>query len=117
MRIGELAERAGVSTRMLRYYEAQGLLRPERGPNGYRSFAEGDVERATTIANLIRSGLPTRLISIVLSAQDRPSDWTESCDAEFAAILRAELGALDDKISCLSRSRNAVSAYLERAAG
>ncbi|MDI1455804.1 MerR family transcriptional regulator [Streptomyces sp. NPDC014684] len=117
MKIGELAKRAGTSTRMLRYYEAQGLLRSERGANGYRYFQDSDIERARTIASLIRSGLPTRLIQVLLSAQDRPDDWTDACDHQFAALLRAELSALDDKIACLSRSRTAVNAYLERASG
>ncbi|MEU1304144.1 MerR family transcriptional regulator [Streptomyces shenzhenensis] len=117
MKIGELAKRAGTSTRMLRYYEAQGLLHSERGPNGYRYFQDSDIERARTIASLIQSGLPTKLIHVLLTAQDRPDDWTDACDHEFAALLRAELNALDDKISCLTRSRTAVNAYLKRAAG
>lgn len=117
MKIGELAKRAGTSTRMLRYYESQGLLHSQRGPNGYRYFQDSDIERARTIASLIRSGLPTKLIHVLLTAQDRPEDWTHACDQEFTALLRAELNALDDKISCLRRSRTAVSAYLERAAG
>ncbi|MQY20705.1 hypothetical protein NRB20_38130 [Nocardia sp. RB20] len=116
MKIGELAEHTGISTRMLRYYEAQGLLHSTRGSNGYRYFQTADIERARTIASLIRSGLPTRLIRVVLSAADRPADWTEACDSEFAALLRAELTTLDDKIACLSRSRDTVTAYLERAA-
>ncbi|WP_314178488.1 MerR family transcriptional regulator [Streptomyces winkii] len=117
MKIGELAKRAGISTRMLRYYESQDLLHSERGPNGYRYFHDSDIERVRTIVSLIQSGLPTRLIHILLTAQDRPDDWTDACDDEFTALLRAELDALDDKISCLTRSRTAVSAYLERAAG
>lgn len=117
MKIGELARHAGTSTRMLRYYESQGLLSAERGTNGYRYFQEADIERARTIASLIRSGLPTKLIRGVLTAQDRPHDWTDACDHEFTALLRAELNALDDKISCLTRSRTAVRSYLERAAG
>lgn len=38
MRIGELAERIGVSPRSLRYYEQQGLLSPSRAANGYREY-------------------------------------------------------------------------------
>ncbi|MEU6192280.1 MerR family DNA-binding transcriptional regulator [Streptomyces sp. NPDC047061] len=40
MKIGELSHRTGVSTRLLRYYEQQGLLHPSRLPNGYRDFHE-----------------------------------------------------------------------------
>jgi len=36
MRIKELSERTGVSARLPRYYEEQGLLTPRREENGYR---------------------------------------------------------------------------------
>ena len=38
MKIGELAEKSGVSVRSLRYYEQQGLLQPGRLMNGYRMY-------------------------------------------------------------------------------
>jgi predicted site-specific integrase-resolvase len=38
MRIGELAERVGVTTKAIRYYERLGLLAPRRLANGYRSY-------------------------------------------------------------------------------
>ena len=40
MKIGELSERTNVPTRMLRYYEEQGLLSSERRSNGYRDYPE-----------------------------------------------------------------------------
>ena len=40
MRIGELAKRTGVATRMLRYYEEQGLISTRRLDNGYRGYDE-----------------------------------------------------------------------------
>ncbi|MBO1739203.1 MerR family transcriptional regulator [Leifsonia sp. TF02-11] len=112
MKIGELSRRTGVSTRMLRYYEAQGLLRPERESNGYRTYTDESVERAKTIGSLIRSGLTTRLVELVLSTEDGTGRWTADCDREFVGILSDELAAIEDKIACLSRSRDAVRAVL-----
>ena len=41
----ELAKLSGVSVRTLHYYEEQGLLRPQRRPNGYRDYGPDDVRR------------------------------------------------------------------------
>ena len=45
MKIGELATRAGVSPRLVRYYEQQQLLAPTRQANGYRAYDEEHVAR------------------------------------------------------------------------
>ena len=62
MRIGELAERTGVSRRLLRYYEEQGLVTPSRSLNGYREYAEAHVHVVKQITGLMDAGLPTRII-------------------------------------------------------
>ncbi len=67
MKIGELALRAGTSTRMLRYYESQGLLAAERGPNGYRYFRNSDIERAN-----LRDGMSIEALR-QMSAETRTS--------------------------------------------
>ncbi|MFI6950940.1 MerR family DNA-binding transcriptional regulator [Streptomyces sp. NPDC050422] len=41
--IGELSRQTGVNPHQLRYYEAQGLLVPGRGDNGYREYGEDAV--------------------------------------------------------------------------
>lgn len=112
MKIGELAERTGVPQRMLRYYEQQGLLSPERSDNGYRSYREHDVERVQRVRSLIRSGMPTRLVRVVLEMED--DTWTEQCTRDFAETLAEELRALDDRIACLTMSRDTVRDYLEK---
>ena len=63
MRIGELCRRTGVSARMLRYYEAQGLLAPSRRPSGYRDYAEPDVSRVQHVRDLLAAGLSTATIA------------------------------------------------------
>lgn len=66
MRIGELARRAGVSERALRYYEQQGLLTPERRPSGYRVYSDEDVAAVRRIKILLAAGLSTTQILEVL---------------------------------------------------
>ncbi|MPZ80650.1 MAG: MerR family DNA-binding transcriptional regulator [Actinophytocola sp.] len=57
MRIGELARRAGTTTRTLRFYESQGLLTAQRSANGYRDYDEGDLPLVTEIRTLQTVGL------------------------------------------------------------
>ena len=57
MRIGELAARAGTTTRTLRYYEARGLLPARRSGNGYRSYDEADLRLLRQIRTLQDFGL------------------------------------------------------------
>ena len=46
MRIGKVATRSGVSARMLRHYDALGLVRPSgRSSGGYREYSEDDIRR------------------------------------------------------------------------
>jgi DNA-binding transcriptional MerR regulator len=56
MRIGELAERAGTSTRTVRYYEQHGLLRARRAANGYRDYDEVDLRLVREIRSLLDIG-------------------------------------------------------------
>lgn len=70
MRIGELAAKAGVSTRALRYYEEQGLLQPHRTPSGQRVYDPSAVDRVGLIQQLFTAGLGSRLITTLLPAID-----------------------------------------------
>jgi MerR family redox-sensitive transcriptional activator SoxR len=47
--IGEVAERAGLRTSALRYYEEAGLLEPATRVNGRRRYDESALERLTVI--------------------------------------------------------------------
>jgi DNA-binding transcriptional MerR regulator len=59
MRIGELAERVGVPADTVRFYEREGWLpRPPRQDNGYREYAETDVEHLRLLIDLRRLELP-----------------------------------------------------------
>lgn len=115
MKIGELAERTGIPPRMLRYYEQQGLLESERAANGYRAYGDADVARATQVRALIQSGLSTRMAKVVLDLE-RQCELAAppSCTRALAEELAEELSALEARLSCLTKSRDALALYLER---
>ncbi|MGW6448525.1 MerR family transcriptional regulator [Lentzea sp. NPDC055074] len=62
MRIGELAERTGVSVRALRYYEEQRLLTSERSASGQRQYGENAVARVRLIQQLYGAGISSASI-------------------------------------------------------
>jgi DNA-binding transcriptional MerR regulator len=72
-RIGEVADRLGVSTRTLRYYQELGLLDPAgQSEGGNRRYSEGDVTRAMRILELRNvMGFELERIGEILSAEDR----------------------------------------------
>ncbi|GAA5196047.1 MerR family transcriptional regulator [Microbacterium jejuense] len=113
MKIGELSERTGIPTRMLRYYEGQGLLSSGRSANGYRAYDESDVERAARARGLVQSGLTTRLAKVVLDAESACRTAAPVCTRELAEMLAAELAVLDERLACLTRSRDAVARFLQ----
>ena len=59
MRIGELAERVGVSTDTVRFYERSGWLpRANRRENTYREYGDADVEHLRLLIDLRRLDMP-----------------------------------------------------------
>jgi DNA-binding transcriptional MerR regulator len=58
--IAEAAERTGVSTHTLRYYERIGALRepPERAASGHRRYTDRDLDWITLLTRLRATGMP-----------------------------------------------------------
>ncbi|MEV7427124.1 MULTISPECIES: MerR family transcriptional regulator [unclassified Streptomyces] len=112
MRIGELSRRTGVTRRLLRYYEEQELIHPERLANGYRDYPDRAVEDVLRIRDLLRSGLPTRVIRDVLPCPHGPGDTLTNPDLLRALV--AELGAMESRIACLAMNRDAIRGYLRQ---
>ena len=115
MRIGELSSRTGTRTRLLRYYEEQGLLHPERAGNGYRTYSESAVHCVQQIRGLLDSGLTTEIIRNILPVLDKPDDIHPHPDCltpQTAELLRREADRIQQRIDCLTRNRDAIRAYL-----
>ncbi|SDL39566.1 MerR family transcriptional regulator [Streptomyces indicus] len=105
MRIGEMVRRTGVSERLLRYYEEQGLLTPARLASGYRVYADSDVAAVRRIRTLLAAGLPTATIAQVLPCiRDDGTTLTPVCP-ELVAQLRRERGRITDAIKELQASQ------------
>ncbi|MFF3067703.1 MerR family transcriptional regulator [Kitasatospora sp. NPDC057904] len=114
MRIGEVSRLTGVSSRLLRYYEEQGLLEPARSAAGYREYAEADTVRVRQIRSLLAAGLSTRVIAEILPCATGPIPALEACP-DLLATLRGELADIDSRIDELTRSRQALARYLTTA--
>ncbi|MGW1076687.1 MerR family transcriptional regulator [Streptomyces sp. NPDC002537] len=111
MLIGELSRRTGVSPRLLRYYEAQGLLDTRRGPNGYRDYDEDAVLTVRQVRALLQAGLSTEVIRSVLPCACGEQPTLARC-TDLHTILDRELTAMDERIHDLQRSRTALACYL-----
>ena len=118
MRIGELSGRTGVPARLLRYYEEQGLLHPERDGSGYRSYSEADAGRVGQVRGLLEAGLTTEIIRRILPFLDCGIHLPAQClTADTARLLEREAERLGQRIDCLSRNRDALLRYLAAVRG
>ncbi|MBC2907470.1 MerR family transcriptional regulator [Streptomyces cupreus] len=114
MRIGELSRRTGVNAHQLRYYEAQGLLEPARGANGYREYDEQAVLRVKQIRHLLGAGLSTEDIAYLLPCAIGEAPELPGCP-ELLAAMRSRLQRLNDQLERLAQSRDALAEYIDAA--
>lgn len=112
MRIGELASRAGVSVRSVRYYEEQGLLTSTRSPSGQRHYTDSDVERVAFIQRLYAAGLSSRTIIELLPCVDAPSEQHSDLALERMAAERRRLTA---HIADVTRTRDTLDRLMATA--
>jgi DNA-binding transcriptional MerR regulator len=78
------ARATGTTVRTLHHYEALGLIRPARGPNGYRRYGADELVRVAAIRLLQQTGLTLAAIKDLLG-QSRP---------DLGAVMAAQERAL-----------------------
>lgn len=83
MKIRQVEELVGISSKNIRFYEAQGLLCPPRAENGYREYTLEHVAQLKQIKLLRKLGIPVTEIRLLL-------DGTES----MTSVLRHRLDQL-----------------------
>ncbi|MEV7120386.1 MerR family transcriptional regulator [Kitasatospora griseola] len=114
MRIGELAQRAGTTTRALRYYESRGLLPARRGGNGYRAYDEEDLRLLRQIRVLQDFGFELEETRPFVECLQAGHPAGDSCPASLE-VYRAKLAELDAMVARLTEVREQVAAQLRQA--
>lgn len=106
MTVSEVSKDFGVSTRMLRYYEQEGLISSKRREDyAYRIYDENAVRRLRQILLLRKLRIPLKQIGIILNSADK---------SETVTILINKINELEDEISSLKVIRDILSEIVSK---
>jgi len=112
MRISELANRARVTSKTLRYYERIGVLpAPSRSASGYRDYRPDALDRLGFIRASQAVGLSLGEIRQVVALRDRGE---APCDHVYQ-LLQRRTAELDERIDELQALRRDLRALTKRA--
>jgi DNA-binding transcriptional MerR regulator len=114
MRIGDLAQRAGTTTRALRFYESQGLLMAQRAPNGYREYDDEDLRLVTEIQTLQGIGFSLDDTRPFVECLRSGHDSGDSC-ADSIETYRRKLAEIDGYLGRLTDMRASIQHKLDDA--
>ena len=120
--IGDVAERAGVATSAIRFYEANGLVASERNAAGHRRFRADVLRRVSFVKVAQRVGLSlgeirAALASLPDSRTPNRRDWAKLARSwkpmidERIALLEAMREKLDGCIGCGCLSLDTCAIY------
>lgn len=103
--IGALADRTGLAVSAIRYYEAQGLIKPWRNTGGQRRFQRSDLRRLSFVMIAQQFGFTLPEIREEL---DRLPGGRTPTKADWAKISAGFRASLDQKIDTLTRMRDSL---------
>lgn len=112
MKIGQVAEAAGLPIQTIRFYEDQGLLAPRpRTESGYRVFGDAELDRLDFIKKAKRLGLSLPEIKDVLAVTDRGEATCE----HVRQLLSVKVAEIDQAVRELSEFRASLAQLLDNA--
>ncbi|WP_410813739.1 MerR family transcriptional regulator [Micromonospora sp. 067-2] len=114
MLIGELAERAGTSTRALRYYEEHGLVRAQRSANGYRIYDDAELRVVREIRALLDVGFGLDDVRPFVACLRAGNASGDVCP-DSVLVLRRKLVEVDAVIDRLGAVRQQLHTQLSHA--
>ena len=105
LKVGELAQRTGLTVRTLHHFDQIGLLKPSaRSESGYRLYSRDDVARLHSIQALRHLGLPLKQIASMLAG-----------DGEALPVIVArQMRALDHQIAQASALRGRLALLMHK---
>lgn len=114
MRIGELAQKAGVTPRTIRYYENLGLLKPsEREGKGFRYYTEAELAKLHKIDTLQSLGLTLEEIGSIIDLFFEEPTMLRG-KRKLLEILQSHLKETDKKLEALTQFRSELQANIAR---
>lgn len=113
MRIGEVAEQAGVTAKALRFYEREGLVpEPARTESGYRDYTPHAIDRVRFIKDAQASGFTLAQVAEILAIRD----GGEAPCGHVAALVDERLTEVEQRLRELRAVRSELRAIAGRAA-
>ena len=113
MNIGDAADRSGLPAKTIRYYEEIGLVRPDRGDNGYRDYRAADVHKLRFLQRSRGLGFSVeecRQLLALYEDRDRAS-------ADVRQIASAKVTEIDRKIRELTALRKTLETLVHACHG
>lgn len=114
MNIGQAAKQSGLSAKMIRYYEATGLLQAaHRSDSGYRLYGKDDLHTLAFIKRSRDLGFSLEEVGKLLTLwQDR-----QRASADVKALARQHIVELNQKIEELASLRDTLQELVEHCHG
>ena len=114
LKIGEVAERGGVSLQAIRYYEREGLLpKPPRLASGYRMFPDTAVRRVQFIKRAQELGFSLAEIRELLSLRENADAGAQ----DMRERARVKIADIEQKIRKQRAMKSALNALAESCPG
>jgi Cu(I)-responsive transcriptional regulator len=113
MTISEVAQRAGLPPKTIRYYEEIGLVRPARDANGYRAFGQRDLHKLAFLGRARGLGFSLEECRSLLAL------WEDEAraSADVKRLAQAHLERIDAQIVQMQAMRDSLVELVSCCAG
>ena len=113
MNISEVGDRAGLPAKTIRYYEEIGLIRPQRGDNGYRRFRETDLHKLAFIGRARGLGFSIEDCRALLALYEDKA----RASADVKALAERHLTQIAAKLAELQAMQGVLTELVHSCAG